>query len=547
MPGLCGCTVSLLERGTSSSEVVSRMASSLVYRPYHMIGKSFTDDCIAASSVFLSPCNHVTQLYTGHKAIVWIDGERYSDASSPTCSFSEELHDAYADGKLVPFLHSVDAIFSAVIYDPFNRQLHFISDRFGLRQLYLCVTPAGIAWATEIKAFRQIPSLNLATDHEAVDDFLSVGHFTGSRTWFREVELIDPAVLITADCHSSAIRTTTWWRPDNPPPLDDAPDSAATIERIAEVFKKAVRKRCRQGEKVGIGLSGGLDSRAIFAALPDVFEPVPAITFGRPGCPDITIARQVAALRPTNHVVHEITAGNWLNNRLEGIRLTDGQFNMLHMHGIEHINEMRNVYTIELNGFLGDALLGGAYAGHPDGEYANFLNRGRRFIGAGLYLGNLSYHTRLPFFDKDLIELTLAIPVRFRKHSSLYNKMLVHAFPEYFTTIPWQKTGLPISRNSPIDKMIAIARKGLGRLENTLPFLHDRRDFFDYGAWIRLKPARSLFQDALTAEHSPLFSFVDKSKVQTTLTNHFNGIDNSELLGRYLTVDVWLRKYFEKM
>jgi asparagine synthase (glutamine-hydrolysing) len=542
MPGLCGCTVSLLKRGVSSTDVAARMASSLVYRPYHTVSTTFTDDCIAGTSVSLAPLEFITHRYEGPRAVVWVDGERFPDTATPQISFAEELHNAFAEDTLADWLAAIDAVFAAVIYDPFNRKLHFISDRFGLRQFYLCITPAGIAWATELKAFRQIPSLQLQIDPAAVNEFLSVGHGTGCRTWYKKVELIAPAQVVEWNCTLKQLHSTTYWSPDDIPPLADPPDSPATLEKLSGAFRNAVEKRCRSGEKVGVGLSGGLDSRAIFAALPRHTEPVPAVTFGKPGCPDITIARRVAALRPSNHHVHEITTKNWLDNRIEAIRLTDGQFNMLHMHGIEHIDELHDLHDIELNGFLGDALLGGSYANHPDGEYSNFLNRGRRFIAAGLYLGSIAYHTRLPFFDRGLIELTLAIPTRFRRNSTLYNRMLLQAFPEYFSAIPWQKTGIPISRTSPLDRMAVFARKGIGKLRRTLPLLNDQREFFDYGSWIRSEPGRSFFQDTLTAADSPLFTYVDRKEVQATLARHFRGADRSEVLGRWLTVAVWLRE-----
>lgn len=50
-------------------------------------------------------------------------------------------------------------------------------------------------------------------------------------------------------------------------------------------------------EKIGISLSGGLDNRAIFAAVNHLYPDYKgyAYTFGVPECDDITIAEQVIA------------------------------------------------------------------------------------------------------------------------------------------------------------------------------------------------------------------------------------------------------------
>ena len=155
--------------------------------------------------------------------------------------------------------------------------------------------------------------------------------------------------------------------------------------------------------------------------------------------------------------------------------------------------------------------------------------------------GAIAYHTRLPFFDRDLIELTLAIPVRYRRDSSLYNRMLLRIFPEYFAAIPWQKTGLQISRTLPFGRPGVIARKAIGKLRRTIPLFDDHRDFTDYPSWIRSEPARSLFEETLTAADSPLCTYIDRTRVQKALRQHLGGANRAELLGRYLTLDVWLK------
>ena len=519
------------------------MQQLLTYREWHVRENLFTDSVLAATAVSLDNCRFAAPVHSLNGITVWFDGELFPEKPSGPVAFARLLLGAFADDNLMPFLKAADGVFSAVIYDSVKKTIHFCSDRFGLRRLYLCTAPSGIAWSTEIKGFKAIPELDLQPAPEAVGEFLRVGHFTGSRTWFREVSLLEPASCCTWDITACRLNHSSYWNIDETVPRSGPFSINSLADELGESFRKAVKKRCGTNEKIGLGLSGGLDSRAIFAALPDRNRTVTAVTFGRPACADIRIARQVAQLRPVRHIIHEITAANWLDNRLEGIWLTDGQLNMLHMHGIERIDDLHALYDIELNGFLGDALLGGSYAGRPEGEFVNFLDRGRRFIASGLYLGELAYHTRLPFFDRDLINLTLAIPAGLRRNSQLYNRMLLREFPDYFTAIPWQKTGAPISRTSPFDKAGIFVRKGIGKLYSVLPFLSDPRNYFDYAAWIRTEPARTLFSDTLGAADAPLFNFAAPAAVRNALKTHMAGWNRADLLGRYLTVDVWLRRF----
>src|SRR5665648_996009 len=86
-------------------------------------------------------------------------------------------------------------------------------------------------------------------------------------------------------------------------------------DELGRLLIHAVAERAQPEERVAVSLSGGLDSRAIVAATAPRDEALPAVTFGRPGCVDIAIARRVAALKGACHEVVSITSDNWLAPR----------------------------------------------------------------------------------------------------------------------------------------------------------------------------------------------------------------------------------------
>jgi len=216
---------------------------------------------------------------------------------------------------------------------------------------------------------------------------------------------------------------------------------------------------------------------------------------------------------------------------------------MLHMHGIEQIDSISSWYDVELNGFLGDALLGGSYARAQGGEIAQFLCRGRRMIATALTIGNLAYTTRLPFFDNDLMALTLSIPLALRRNSHIYNQMLLSEFPHYFKTIPWQKTGLPISRTGTAWDAVRFAGKCAHKAASLL-HLSGRKNYFDYASWIRSEPAWSHFRSLIGSDTAMLHSYLPKELIINALNYHERGQDCSEILCRYVTAEVWMRQFF---
>jgi hypothetical protein len=63
-------------------------------------------------------------------------------------------------------------------------------------------------------------------------------------------------------------------------------DKQGTAVEPGRVFREAVEKRSGPGSRIGMTLSGGLDSRAVLAAIPDLPYPLNTLTFGKERCGD---------------------------------------------------------------------------------------------------------------------------------------------------------------------------------------------------------------------------------------------------------------------
>jgi asparagine synthase (glutamine-hydrolysing) len=529
---------------TDPATLIRTMRDSLVHLPCQKTDKVYVDPDIFASRVYVDGASASVQPCSSGDVFVWLDGEFYNRDCFTGAPDSDEalLLDKYNRNELLPFLRKVDGYFAAVIFDRASKKVLLITDRYGLRPLYVTRTAAGCAWASEIKALCCLPSRSASINANAARLFISQGHFIGSTTWFDDVELLAPATQLRVDCVSGATATETYWTWGDITPLKEPVDITETARELGCRFKKAVERRCRANERIGLGLSGGLDSRAIFAAIPPQFEPIVAATFGIRESADMRIARRVTHLRPSRHIELELNATNWLDNRSEAVWWTDGQMNILHMHGVEQLDLLRRNFTVDLNGFLGDALLGGSYGSRDNRELERFAGRGRRFIALGPVLSNNAQITRLPFFDNELMELTLAIPLRYRRNSSIYNRMLLGTFPEYYRDIPWQKTGLPISMRGITAQTCILTHKIFNKIATRIPFVKQQRSYADYADWLRREPGRTFITGLLDAKDARIFNYIDPSVVRHHLKRHLAGSSHHELLGRYATLELWLRR-----
>jgi asparagine synthase (glutamine-hydrolysing) len=469
-----------------------------------------------------------------------------------TSSDADLLRRMYLSDTSLSFLRKIDGIFSAVVFDSERQCLHLITDRYGLRHLYWTRRRNGVAWASEVKAFLALPEFKPRIDRGSVGEFFSFGYLLGNRTWLEDVALLPPGSTFGFDLRKDEIQIRNYWSWSNITLLPGKTDTREMIEELGRLFNAAIKRQCESPEPVGVSLSGGLDSRAILAAAPDheSGRPIHAVTMGSRRCDDVRIAAQVARVKGIRHHVVELTAANWLSGRIPGVWYTDGQSNLLHMHALVSVEEQRAHSRINLNGFLGDAVLGGSYLHDPRWSVTEKAdNRGRRFINEGTRLTNNFLQNRLPFFSNALMEYTCSIPEELRDRSKIYNRMLLSQFPVFFRRIPWQRTGVPITwprQLADTARRLSRLQRRMGRImERIRPGVEDTYEYTNYAAWIRQQPARALFERMIVNPCALYPEFIPREEIQLCWREHMGGLDRSEKICRTITFELWLQQVFE--
>jgi asparagine synthase (glutamine-hydrolysing) len=588
MPGLFGYWSR--ERRDIAPGLIAGMAAPMRHQPGLLAEhRSFLG--FAAGRVhlgFLQP-GQQPRIDRGERHALWLDGE-IANLRELAGQFRLDAKEPGDDASCVlsmydkvgwSFLHGADGIFSIALYDLREHRLTLVSDRHGLRPLYWMNTPSAFAFAGEVKAL--LPALPgpLRIDPLAVRDWFSFGYLMENRTWIAGIELLPAATIL--DITPDGVKQTRYWSWQKIPAAIEEKDGETIIEEIGRLWKRAVARRAARG-RIGQFLSGGLDSRAILAALPPLDRPYQTVTFGTRQCDDARIAR-LASVRAgvPNHLV-ELNTRNWLQRRVEALWRTDGMGRLLDLHGSRATTSLSQHFDIHLHGFLGDATIGGSYAqegdtavywrsmilqkvtsplqmpgalDHLERLHASsgitperFLleQRGRRLVNTGLISLSSFVEARLPFYDADLLSLVLAIPGPMRAGSAIYNRMLLRHFPALYRDIPWQRTGKPIQAST-TQKEAGMPAAGVGRmarhlLGNLLAASPARtRRFADYPAWLRSAPGHGL-ATRLLLDRDPRFAqYIDRDAAQR-ITREFMESRNDGLLaafGMLLSFELFLR------
>lgn len=559
------------------ADSIKRAAACTVYASHTKINMLHSDTNLVVHKSYVDflETNDTGASIDGVTA--WVDGEIYNTHEfESNGSFIEVLLSHYAAKSLDQFLQKLDGIFIILIYDTREKRLLLISDRYGLRPFYLSTKGGRLTFAPEVKCFGVIESFEVSVRKDVVDCFIELEHFLGNVTWLDGVALIKPASVYTYALPEGKLRMHHYWSWSNIKPTAVSFDDAA--QQIGSLLDQANKKRFFGAYPVGVGLSGGLDSRAILAAV-HLNHPV-TYTFGLPDSQDVLVAKQVAEHAGVKHVYFDIRAEDWLADRFAGVWKTDGMLNMYHMHYSHLMDRIRQLMAVNLSGFLGDVVLGGSYMNkkgklfvnkRPDqstayfyyGRYAEFCdpadsffdiekvdpyvmyNRGRRMIGMGAEEANKTIPQRLPFMDVNLMDFAYSLPDDFRVNSKVYDKALLIRYPEFYRTLPNASTGVPIHDHPSV--LLNVKEKYYKVKEMIRYKMGMATSYTDVNNWIKEPAAAKRIGQLLDVDQAIYPNFTSRNFKREFLEPHLQGKANyrKQIMGA-LTFEIWLQQLLNK-
>jgi asparagine synthase (glutamine-hydrolysing) len=166
-------------------------------------------------------------------------------------------------------LNKFNGMFSFIIYDRLDCSLFAARDRFGVKPLYYWISQKGIAFASEIKQFLNLPGWNSVLNKERAHDFLATGMMDHTdETLFSGVYQFPGGFAFAGTLKLLYSKITPHGRlPVYKWYTLRAESFSGTFDDVcAELkarFRDALRLRLRSDVAVGSCLSGGLDSSSI--------------------------------------------------------------------------------------------------------------------------------------------------------------------------------------------------------------------------------------------------------------------------------------------
>jgi asparagine synthase (glutamine-hydrolysing) len=215
------------------------------------------------------------------------------------------LHRA-SDGERRRLLATSRGVFAAVLYDAVSGSLTIANDRLGVRPMYIWIGGAFVVFASQLRVLEQLQLVPKIMSLRGVTELIAMGMPLGDRTPYSGIILMKAAEIFEAKADGVRRSTNCRW--------DEIPASTHDLDRLGreayDLFCDAVRVRLGSDRTTAAFLSGGLDSRAVVAALRAECAKLYTFNFAPSGTQDQIFGAEFARVAGTVHTERPMNLGD---------------------------------------------------------------------------------------------------------------------------------------------------------------------------------------------------------------------------------------------
>lgn len=285
-----------------------------------------------------------------------LTGEGYSLELGSDAELVLRLYQSKGEG----FIHDLEGVFVLALWDEGRGCLMVANDRFGLIPTYYAHYDGMLSFAPEVKGILADPAFEKSLDLTSMAQFLRFQRLLGDRTFFERLHLLPYGSLLRFDQASNTLTVSHYWNFNQIPVWPAGADFDDAVAETGRLLRQAVDVRTRGKHRIGVYLSGGLDSRTLLGFASQICPPVVSLTYGVPNCRDAHYARRIARRVGSPHHFIPLVDGRWVREEADfHLDATEGFITWTHGHAAKTLFPAREIMDVNLTGFGGDQVLGG--------------------------------------------------------------------------------------------------------------------------------------------------------------------------------------------
>jgi asparagine synthase (glutamine-hydrolysing) len=368
MPGLAG--IITFKPAEKARRELARMLEAMRHEPFYRSG-TWTDD---SSGVYVGwmerdDPGHATmpqQSEDGRRVLAFSGQEFPAPGAVQTLRdlghrFGPErnAHLVHLAEEDVAFPYSLNGNFHGVLIDRVQHSATLFNDRHSSRRLYIHETEEAFYFAAEAKAILAVKPELRALDDRGLAEYVSCGCVLQDRSLFKNIGIL-PRAAAWRFRHGRRETRGTYFQDEDWEA--EALNPAQFYTELRSVFARNLSRYFDDSGRVGLSLTGGLDTRMMLAWHKPAPQSVRCYTFGGAyrECRDVRIARRVAEACGQSHEVIPVGSeflGRFAHYAERTVYLTDGATGV-HQAPDLYVNEIaRTIAPIRLTGNYGDEVI----------------------------------------------------------------------------------------------------------------------------------------------------------------------------------------------
>lgn len=370
MSGIFGVLDS--KRGTQQIEpLLTKMGTEMSYREWYVV-ETYSDENtgVGLGRIGIGIFNQERQPICSEdrNLMVFLSGEFYGaeglrrDLKLKGHRFRDdsdlELVLRLYEEKGEQFIHDLEGAFVLAVWNRPKQQLIIANDRFGLYPLYYAHYDGKLIFAPEMKGILCDPGFCKKLNLTALAEYMRFQQLLGEKTFFEGISFLPNASLLLYNIQTDCLSIESYWDFSEIPEIKVTFEEAT--EEIGRLLRQAVNRLASGPYRMGVYLSGGLDSRAILGLIDRSHFPVISITYGQRNCRDVVYAGRIARKAGSDHHWFEFQNGRWVKEwAYFHLELTEGFHSWLHSHGLSTLPKARDIIDVNLTGWALDTSVGG--------------------------------------------------------------------------------------------------------------------------------------------------------------------------------------------
>ena len=369
MPGIVGL-ITAAPRQQAEREL-QQMVAALRHEPFYTAG-TWIDESLGVYLGWVAQKNSFSDgmpLRNEQGDVVLVfSGEEYPEPGTAR-RLEERGHTLAPEGPsyLVHAYEEDDAfparlngMFHGVVTDRRRGTAMLFNDRYGMHRTYYHESKDAFYFAAEAKAILAVRPDLRRVDARGLGELVACGCVLENRTVFDRIHVLPGAAAWTFR-HASLERKGEYFRPsewEQQAPLDPK----SYYEELRSTLSRNLAHYFNGHQRVGVALTGGLDTRLIMAAREAAPASVPCYTYGSMlrETEDVRVARRVA--RVCGQPYEVIPTGHEFLSRFShyaerSVFLTDGCVDVAHAPDLYLSEKARSIAPVKVVGTYSSELL----------------------------------------------------------------------------------------------------------------------------------------------------------------------------------------------